>query len=109
MRMLRGQSSPKGQKSFPNMPNSLRKSFLKSPWGFALAVFSMSNLVACSESSGPEPPVEKWSDEQEVIHQTRQVIRYEEERYRLEVERLGRLGVEPGSENSDQEGERQRD
>lgn len=59
------------------------------------------------ERLAPTPKsADRWNDEQEVIYQTQQVIRYEEEQYRLELARLNALGTTPlqneSGEQSDQ-------
>ena len=63
-------------------------------------------LGACSEA--PEPPVtaaDPWSNQEEVLHQTREVIRYVDEQQRFKLERLRELGVEPAAPPAQQQGE----
>ncbi len=52
-------------------------------------------LAACTpEATAPPPPTPPWSDQQEVIHQLREVIRYEDESDRLRREALRDLALD---------------
>jgi len=75
------------------LPNSWRRSApYRHPCCWALPVLC---LVACSEA--PEQPVtaaDPWSNQEEVLHQTREVIRYVDDQQQLKMERLRELGVD---------------
>jgi hypothetical protein len=54
-------------------------------------------IAACSEAPEPPAPPEvqagSWSNQEEVLHQTRALMRYEDEQQRVKLERLRELGV----------------
>jgi len=63
------------------------------PYGWAWLPLCIS---ACSEAPAPPAvPTGPWSNQEEVLHQTRELMRYEEEQQRVKLERLRELGVDP--------------
>ena len=73
----------------------------KFPESFLAVVLCLSG---CTEPPPTPKSTESWSNEQEVIYQTQQVIRYEEEQYRVELARLNALGTAPLQNESGEQG-----
>ena len=63
-------------------------------------------LAGCSEA--PEQSAtaaDPWSNQAEVIYQTREVIRYVDEQQRLKMEQLQELGVDTAAAPAQQQGD----
>ena len=61
-----------------------------------LALFCLHSLWGCSEPADEAvhaSPDQEWSDRQEVIHQLREVIRFEDEQERQRIEDLQALSL----------------